>query len=240
MNDRTDRDDDRKMPARADGERDDDGDDAASVASSRSSSMSVKGRKLPTTPMNAPPTGSSSKRKQTSTSSSVARKKKAASSKKAKKKAKRENRELRPAPYFYYRDHSREVDADPLTPLATTLSVPNFVTKLHAILLCDSLSDVIGWMPHGRSWKILNEVRYISNIYRYSIDTSLQQTPISFTPPNVHILCSCYDTSPSLRRKYYQHTSSKVELQASIDKQTDGAFDVSVLCVCVYVLAIAS
>lgn len=165
MNDRTDRDDDRKMPARADGERDDDDDDAASVASSQSSSKSVKGRKLPTTPMNAPPTGSSSKRKQTSTSSSVARKKKkkVASSKKAKK-AKRENRELRPAPYFYYRDHSREVDANPLTPLATTLSVPNFVTKLHAILLCDSLSDVIGWMPHGRSWKILKEVRYIEYI----------------------------------------------------------------------------
>ena len=162
QNDRTDRDDDRKMPARADGERDDDDDDAASVASSQSSSMSVEGRKLPTTPMNAPPT-SSSKRKQTSSSVARKKKKKVASSKKAKK-AKRENRELRPAPYFYYRDHSREVDADPLTPLATTLSVPNFVTKLHAILLCDSLSDVIGWMPHGRSWKILKEVR-IHRIY---------------------------------------------------------------------------
>lgn len=165
MNDSTDRDDDRKMPARANvnEERDNDDDDAASVASSQSSSMSVEGRTLPTTPMDVPPTATSSSSKRKQTSSSVARKKKVASSKKAK--AKREDRELRPAPYFYYLDHSREVDADPLTPLATTVSVPNFVTKLHAILICDSLGDVIGWMPHGRSWKILKEVRCIYRIY---------------------------------------------------------------------------
>ena len=70
----------------------------------------------------------------------------------------RETRELKPTPYFYYIDHSRNVDEDPLAPLSPALSVPNFLIKLHAILIRDSLSGVIGWMPHGRSWKILNQV----------------------------------------------------------------------------------
>ena len=72
----------------------------------------------------------------------------------------REVRMLNPAPYFYYVDHSRDIDDDPLSPLSPAISVPNFVIKLHAILIREDLSDVIAWMPHGRSWKILNEVRF--------------------------------------------------------------------------------
>ena len=72
----------------------------------------------------------------------------------------REVRMLNPAPYFYYVDHSRDLDDNPLLPLSPALSVPNFVIKLHAILICEDLSDVIAWMPHGRSWKILNQVRF--------------------------------------------------------------------------------
>jgi hypothetical protein len=71
----------------------------------------------------------------------------------------REVRVLNPYPYFYYIDHSRDVDDDPLAPLSPAMSVPNFVIKLHAMLICESLSDVIAWMPHGRSWQILNQVR---------------------------------------------------------------------------------
>jgi hypothetical protein len=71
----------------------------------------------------------------------------------------REVRMLNPAPYFYYVDHSRDINDDPLSPLSPVLSVPNFVIKLHAILIREDLSDVIAWMPHGRSWKILNQVR---------------------------------------------------------------------------------
>jgi hypothetical protein len=72
----------------------------------------------------------------------------------------REVRILNPAPYFYYVDHSRDIDDDPLSPLSPALSVPNFVIKLHAILIREDLSDVIAWMPHGRSWKILNQVKF--------------------------------------------------------------------------------
>ena len=71
-----------------------------------------------------------------------------------------EVRMLNPAPYFYYVDHSRDIDDDPLSPLSPALSVPNFVIKLHAILIREDLSDVIAWMPHGRSWKILNQVKF--------------------------------------------------------------------------------
>ncbi len=73
----------------------------------------------------------------------------------------REVRVLNPSPYFYYIDHSRGSDDDPLAPLSPALSVPNFVIKLHAILICESLSNIISWMPHGRSWKILNQVRRV-------------------------------------------------------------------------------
>ena len=124
-------------------------------SSSRSSPLSANSNS-PTVPISSSsghPSSSSgnSKKKSSSTTMSSA-------SKKRKVTKRREDRVLNPSPYFYYIDHSHLVDDDPLTPLATTLSVPNFVVKLHAILIRDSLSDVISWMPHGRSWRILNQV----------------------------------------------------------------------------------
>ncbi len=65
-------------------------------------------------------------------------------------------RELRPAPYFYYIDRSQEPDDDVLSPLSPPLCVPNFVIKLHAILIRMDLRRIISWMPHGRSWKIID------------------------------------------------------------------------------------
>ena len=46
-------------------------------------------------------------------------------------------------PYFYYRDHSQHLDDVPNTPLSPSLRVPNFVIKLHALLICEGLSDSI-------------------------------------------------------------------------------------------------
>ena len=69
-------------------------------------------------------------------------------------------KKLKPSPYFYYVDHSDDEDANPDL-LAPASSVPNFIVKLHAVLIRGDLSDVITWMPHGRSWKILNEVRVV-------------------------------------------------------------------------------
>ncbi len=73
----------------------------------------------------------------------------------------REVRVLNPGPYFYYIDHSRDEDDNPTVPLSPAMSVPNFVVKLHAILICESLSDIIAWLPHGRSWQISNQVRRV-------------------------------------------------------------------------------
>ena len=127
-------------------------------SSSRSSPLSASSNSpVPISSSSGHPSsssGNSKKKKSSSTTTSSA-------SRKRKVTKRQENRVLNPSPYFYYIDHSHLVDDDPLTPLATTLSVPNFVVKLHAILIRDSLSDVISWMPHGRSWRILNQVSCI-------------------------------------------------------------------------------
>lgn len=80
--------------------------------------------------------------------------------------------ELQPYPFYYYRDFSREIDEDPLTPLTPPGRVPNFPAKMHAILSRDDLSDVISWMPHGRAWRVLKprefEVRVIPSYFEHS------------------------------------------------------------------------
>lgn len=59
-------------------------------------------------------------------------------------------------PFFDYQEYSTEEDPDPLTPLTAVGCVPSFPAKLHAILIRTDLSDVVTWLPHGRSWKVLN------------------------------------------------------------------------------------
>ena len=65
------------------------------------------------------------------------------------------SRVLQPAPFFFYKDFSQEVDPDPLTPLTAPGRVPNFPAKMHAILSRSELKEIVGWLPHGRSWRIL-------------------------------------------------------------------------------------
>jgi hypothetical protein len=68
--------------------------------------------------------------------------------------------ELRPSPYFYYRDHSTEVDDDPLTPVTASGHVPCFPAKMHAILASPDLNDIVAWDDHGRSFRILKPKRF--------------------------------------------------------------------------------
>lgn len=81
-------------------------------------------------------------------------------------------RELVAAPFYYYRDFSREIDPDPLTPLTPPGRVPNFPAKMHAILSRADLADVVAWMPHGRSWRVLKprefETRVIPTYFEHS------------------------------------------------------------------------
>uniref|UniRef100_A0A7S2EC35 HSF-type DNA-binding domain-containing protein n=1 Tax=Trieres chinensis TaxID=1514140 RepID=A0A7S2EC35_TRICV len=74
------------------------------------------------------------------------------------------SRPLLPSPYFYYRDHSQEVDEDPLTPLTPPARVPNFPAKMHAILSRDDLSHIVSWVPHGRAWRILKPREFESQV----------------------------------------------------------------------------
>lgn len=81
-------------------------------------------------------------------------------------------RELKLAPYFYYRDFSQIQDDDPLTPLTPLARLPNFPAKMHAILSRPDLADVVTWLPHGRSWKVLKprefEIRVIPAYFEHS------------------------------------------------------------------------
>mmetsp|Transcript_5518 Transcript_5518/g.12038 ORF Transcript_5518/g.12038 Transcript_5518/m.12038 type:complete len:285 (-) Transcript_5518:2218-3072(-) len=127
----------------------------------------------------------------------------------------RKIRELNPSPYFYYIDHSQDVDEKPLTQLSPALSVPNFIIKLHSILVRDILSDVIQWMPHGRSWKIVNQViilRSLRSLYIFYLTRPISHFPLLLRR--------------SLRNRCSQHTSSKVALPVSTGRQMDGGFDV--------------
>jgi hypothetical protein len=79
---------------------------------------------------------------------------------------------LKPYPFFYYRDYSRVPDSDPLIPLTPPGRVPNFPAKMHAILSMKELEDVVAWMPHGRSWRVLKprefEIRVIPRFFEHS------------------------------------------------------------------------
>jgi hypothetical protein len=79
---------------------------------------------------------------------------------------------LKPAPYFYYSDHSLEEDTDPLTPITASGHVPTFPAKMHAILTNPKLNDIVAWAPHGRSWTILKprafEVRILPKYFEHS------------------------------------------------------------------------
>lgn len=80
--------------------------------------------------------------------------------------------EIRPFPFFYYKDFSSETDPDPLTPLTPPGRVPNFPAKMHSILSRQDLADIISWMPHGRSWRVLKprefEVRVIPTYFEHA------------------------------------------------------------------------
>lgn len=80
--------------------------------------------------------------------------------------------DLQPYPFFYYTDHSQDDDPDSLTPLTPPGRVPNFPAKMHAIMSRPDLADVICWMDHGRSWKVLKprefEIRVIPIYFEHA------------------------------------------------------------------------
>lgn len=80
--------------------------------------------------------------------------------------------EPKPYPFFHYKDFSKEIDPDPLTPLTPPGRVPNFPAKMHSILSRPDLADIVCWMPHGRSWRVLKprefEVKVIPTYFEHA------------------------------------------------------------------------
>lgn len=83
-----------------------------------------------------------------------------------------EAEELQPFPFFYYKDFSTTADPDPLSPLTPPGRVPNFPAKMHAILSRPDLADIVAWMPHGRSWRVLKprefEIKVIPTYFEHA------------------------------------------------------------------------
>lgn len=80
--------------------------------------------------------------------------------------------ELLPFPYFYYRNHSLEMDEDPFTPVTQAGHVPCFPAKMHAILASPDLNDIVAWDDHGRSFRILKPKRFESDILPFFFEHS--------------------------------------------------------------------
>ena len=72
--------------------------------------------------------------------------------------------ELKPAPFFYYVDHSQEKDTNPPTLLAESGRIPSFPVKMHAILSKPNLKHIVAWDDHGRSFKILDQQQFEQHI----------------------------------------------------------------------------
>lgn len=63
-----------------------------------------------------------------------------------------------------YKDQSKTVDPDPLSPITAPGRVANFPAKLHAILARRDLSHIITWLPHGRAWTVLRPREFEADI----------------------------------------------------------------------------
>ena len=79
---------------------------------------------------------------------------------------------LLPAPYFYYRDHSTELDDDPLTPITKAGHSPCFPVKMHAVLSSHKLAHIVAWDVHGRSFRIIRPKQFELEVLPYFFDHS--------------------------------------------------------------------
>ena len=57
---------------------------------------------------------------------------------------------------YFYRDYSKDAPSSILSHAASTKE-ETFPVKVHMILSNPDFQDIIGWLPHGRSWRILQQ-----------------------------------------------------------------------------------
>ena len=76
---------------------------------------------------------------------------------------------LKPAPYFYYSDHSLEEDDDPLTPVTAAGRVPTFPASECSLLCCNCIFIV----------RIFVVLVLCTRVYSYITDTYLVHSLVS-------------------------------------------------------------
>ena len=83
--------------------------------------------------------------------------------------------------YYKYRDHSQSLannDNVNSEGLGVSNVSPAFIrvqrlpVKLNAILSNPELSNIIVWMPHGRSWAILRRNDFVSKVMPYYFESA--------------------------------------------------------------------
>mmetsp|Transcript_32675 Transcript_32675/g.55620 ORF Transcript_32675/g.55620 Transcript_32675/m.55620 type:complete len:439 (+) Transcript_32675:177-1493(+) len=80
----------------------------------------------------------------------------------------------RPRVNHTYHDFSRYLE-EVGTPPKRKKADKNFPAKLHRILATPEFSQIITWMPHGRSWKILSKKMFMSTVVpKYFGQTAFQ------------------------------------------------------------------
>ena len=106
-----------------------------------------------------------------------------ASGTKQESKTEKKKEQATPLKVCTYRDYSNHVSPEPVLAkkMAGTLAInktlpakePTFPVKLHMILSNSSLESIISWLPHGRSWRILQQSEFEEKViplyFRYVV-----------------------------------------------------------------------
>ena len=81
--------------------------------------------------------------------------------------------------HYIYQDRSlissREINNNvPIVsnPSPSFIRVQKLTVKLNAMLCNPELSNIITWMPHGRSWKILKQKDFVSYVMPYYFEST--------------------------------------------------------------------
>lgn len=127
-------------------------------------------------------------------------------------------------------DYSREFDLTPSMPLTAPNRCPSFLVKLYAVLSHKELSHIITWLPHGRSWTLIDPIKFEVSVIPKYFGSGI--TLVSFTKRVIKLgfrgISFSIDTNPHNKRKcgksYYHecflrgkpHLMKRIEAQEKI------------------------
>ncbi len=99
-------------------------------------------------------------------------------------------------------DYSREIDTTPNIPLTAPNRCPSFLVKLYSVLSHQELSHIITWLPHGRSWTLIDPIEFeVSVIPKYfGSGTSIISFTKRVTKLGFRRISFSIDTRPDSKR----------------------------------------